>query len=370
MRKNVKILAMYLPQYHEIPENSEFWGKGFTDWVSVKKAEPLFKGHVEPKVPLGGNYYDLSQKESIAWQIGLAKQYGVYGFGIYHYWFSTEKVLLTKPSELLLENKDLDIPFFFDWDNANWRRTWSKVKGNAWSPMMDEQQLHSNESAVLIEYKLGSKPEWKKHFDYLLPYFIDKRYIKVNGKPLFVVCNYSAGLRKMSEYWNILAVEKGFNGVEIVYKYNPLRVPLIYKSFSYEPLYSGWGGSIYRIVARVCSLVCKEKLRKYSYDKVWHRLLLNAQINRTAKHWHGAFVNYDDTPRRGNRGKLIINGTPEKFEKYMIKLINICRKQDKEYIFLTAWNEWGEGAYMEPDQQYQYAYLDALKKALIETNNL
>ena len=149
MKENdVKVLAMYLPQYHEVEENSRFWGKGFTDWVSVKKATPLYEGHYQPEVPLNNNYYDLSRKESIKWQIDLAKKYGVYGFGIYHYWFSDEKQLLTKPAELILENKDLDIPFFFAWDNASWRRTWSKFRGNAWAPMEDAANKEEKKGTV------------------------------------------------------------------------------------------------------------------------------------------------------------------------------------------------------------------------------
>lgn len=109
-----KIIAMYLPQYHETEDNNRWWGQGFTDWTSVKTSEPLFEGHRQPRVPQNANYYDLSEVENIKWQAKLAKKYGVYGFGIYHYWFSTEKQTLTKPAELLLEHKEIDMPFFLD----------------------------------------------------------------------------------------------------------------------------------------------------------------------------------------------------------------------------------------------------------------
>ena len=124
----VKVFAMYLPQYHETEVNNKFWGKGFTDWVSVKKATPLFAGHEQPQVPMNNNYYDLRKIESIKWQAKIAKKYGVDGWGIYHYWFNSNDRTLTKPAEILLENKDIDMPFFFAWDNASWKRTWSKIQ--------------------------------------------------------------------------------------------------------------------------------------------------------------------------------------------------------------------------------------------------
>ena len=123
--KNTKIIAMYLPQYHQIPENDKWWGEGFTDWVGAKSASSLFEGHEQPKIPMNDNYYDLSKADDIRWQAKLAREYGVYGFGIYHYWFSSSQKLLTKPAELILANKDIDIPFFFAWDNCSWVRTWS-----------------------------------------------------------------------------------------------------------------------------------------------------------------------------------------------------------------------------------------------------
>ena len=149
-----KLIAWYLPQYHCIPENNVFWGEGFTDWVTVKKARPLFKGHQQPKTPLNNNYYDLSIKENVTWQAKLAKDYGIYGFGIYHYWFNNEKNLLTKPLEIIYNNKEIDIHYFMAWDNANWKRSWSAIEGNSWAPIADNDQKTSKESGILIPYIL------------------------------------------------------------------------------------------------------------------------------------------------------------------------------------------------------------------------
>lgn len=372
--KKVKLLAMYLPQYHEIPENSEFWGKGFTDWVSVKKAKSLYDGHEQPVAPYNDYYYDLSKKESIAWQIDQAKKYGVYGFGIYHYWFSEDKVLLTKPAEIILENKDLDIPFFFGWDNANWRRSWSRFRGNAWAPIEDNNQQKNStaQGSVLIEYKLGEKPQWKKHFDYLLPYFKDERYIKVDNKPLFEIINYSSKIGEMVQYWNELAIENGFAGMTIIYKKSFLnKLAPSDNNFCYEPVYSGWGGAFQQYVFKALTILKMANWGpyKYSYDKVWNAILKNAK-NRTKKNeWQGAFVSYDDTPRRGKQGRIVVGSTPDKFKKYLKKLMDITEQQGKEYILLTAWNEWGEGAMLEPTKKEGFAYLEAIKDIYEERDN-
>lgn len=366
---NVKILAMYLPQYHEVEENSKFWGKGFTDWVSVKKGTPLYKGHVQPEIPLNSNYYDLSEKKNIAWQIELAKKYGVYGFGIYHYWFSNEKQLLTKPAEIILQNGDLDIPFFFAWDNASWRRTWSKFRGNAWAPMEDAKNKEQKKGpSILVEYKLGTEKDWKTHFDYLLPYFSDERYIKVNGKPLFEIFNYSEDIYKMHQYWDKLAKEAGFAGIEIVYKKSALyTLPAEATNFCYEPQNSGWGAGWKLWTFKALSmlgLAGKNGPLKYDYDKVWNTIIKNAKARSMKNEWHGAFVKYDDTPRRGKQGRVVMGATPEKFAKYLKKLVNITADQGKEFILLTAWNEWGEGAMLEPSEKDGYKYLDAVNSVV------
>ena len=361
----VKVLAMYLPQYHETEENNRFWGKGFSDWVSVRKAVPQFSGHDQPKKPLDGYYYDLSKKEDIVRQAELAKKYGVSGFGIYHYWFSCEKQALTRPAEIILENKDIDVPFFFAWDNASWKRTWSSVKGNDWSPLMDEKKGAAESGPeILIEYIAGTEKDWKKHFDFLLPYFKDERYIKDNGKPLFLIYNYSPDTEKMAAYWDKLAVSEGFAGVEVVYSYNPFHgIPSTAKKFRYEPLYSGWGRFIDRLGRLLLRHKVQTEVKTYSYDDEWERIIANARRCRDKNTYYGAFVSYDDTPRRGSKGKAVLGATPEKFCGYLRRLREICSRQGKNYIFLTAWNEWGEGAYLEPDSVSAYAYLEAYQKS-------
>lgn len=368
MNKKVKILAMYLPQYHEIPENSEFWGNGFTDWVSTKNAKSYFKGHIQPKKPFNNYYYDLSNKKDIKWQIDLAKKYSIYGFGIYHYWFSNKKVLLTKPAELILENKDLDIPFFFAWDNANWKRTWSTQRGNAWAPINDyEQKNKSKDNSVLIKYEIGNKDSWKKHFDYLIPYFLDKRYIKIENKPLFIIFNYSAEIKNMVEYWDILAKENGFDGFKIIYKKSKLnKIKKNDENFCYEPVYSGWNNIIKQIIFKY-KIIAGIKINGpyiYKYDDIWKKILINAKKRKKENEWLSGFVSYDDTPRRGKEGRIIIGSSAEKFGYYLNELKKICISQKKEFILLTAWNEWGEGAILEPTEDDGYSYLEEVSSVI------
>lgn len=367
-----KLVAMFLPQYHEIEENNRWWGKGFTDWVSARNAKPLFEGHNQPKIPQNNNYYDLSNPKTLSWQAKLAKEHGVDAFCFYHYWFSTEQKLLTKPAENFLSDNSIDIEFMFAWDNASWIRTWSKFKqnANAWTPLIDgnnTETLNDEQSGVLAELKYGDENDWKIHFDYLLPFFSDKRYIKIDKKPVFILWNKpnanSSILLRMKDYWNELAQKAGFDGMYFISRDIPYRKSMVGDVlFNYEPEYSGWKNrnlliKIYRKIIKEISK--KKKLGLLDYDKVWHKILRYAKKHKNGL--YGCFVNYDDTPRRGEAGKVIINGTPDKFKNYLNQLYDISCKRNKELLFITAWNEWGEGAYLEPDLIDGYAYLEAIK---------
>lgn len=360
-----KLIAWYLPQYHSIPENDEFWGEGFTDWVTVKKAQPLFHGHRQPRIPLNNNYYDLSIKESVAWQAKLAKDNGIYGFGIYHYWFNNEKNLLTKPLEIIYNNAEIDIHYFIAWDNASWKRSWSAIDGNAWAPIADNKQKTSNENGILIPYILGNESDWKNHYDHLLPYFKDKRYIKVGNKPMFTILQYDENIERMCCCWNSLALNNGFDGMFFVFK-NKRWYDWEEKAFrfNYEPHYDGWlNPSIWerRIEKLKRYLHFPIKNNYYSYDRIWKRIIINAK-EATKHEFLGAFVGYDDSPRRSIKGKIVKGASPQKFKKYLSQLLEISENQGKDFIFLTAWNEWGEGAFLEPDVKEQYNYLNVIKE--------
>lgn len=366
-----KIIAMYLPQYHETEDNNKWWGKGFTDWTSVKTSTPLFQGHRQPRVPQNYNYYDLSKVESIKWQVDLAKKSGIYGFGIYHYWFSSNKQTLTIPAEILLEHTEIEFPFFFAWDNNSWVRTWSKFKHNtnAWSPKVDGNlEKDNSNNGILAQLDYGDEKDWKVHFDYLNRFFMDDRYIKIDGKPLFIIWNYTDKdrLKKMCDYWRKLSLEAGYKGLYLVNRYNPYdSLDGFDALITYEPMFSAWQNK--NIVNRVLNkikehFVQEKRLTIYNYDTVWKAILKNARKKANQDIYYGAFVSYDDSPRRGTQGKIILGGTPEKFEYYLKELVNISKQQNKDYIFLTAWNEWGEGAYLEPDTQNGTKYLDVIRR--------
>lgn len=363
-----KIIAMYLPQFHRTKENDKWWGDGYTDWVAVQRSKPLYKGHQQPRVPLDNHYYDLSNKEEIKKQADLAKKYGVYGFGIYHYWFSSNQVLLDKPALLIRENRNIDINYFFMWDNGSWKRTWSNVKfSNSWAPLYDKENKGPE---ILAELVYGDEKEWKKHFDYLLPFFKDDRYIKVNDKPLFGIFNQnnnSDTLKKIFSFWNKCAIKEGFSGICILGKTNVEKVNISDYQFDYEPSTHGWNGKnwIEKFIHRT-NTTFKDKfnfLKTYDYSSIYESILkdVNGKDERLLP---GAFVRYDDSPRRGKKGIIVKNESSNLFQSYMTQLLMKSEKYNKPFIFLTAWNEWGEGAYLEPDLKEGYSYLNALKEAI------
>ena len=193
---DIKTIAYYLTQFHQIPENDEWWGEGFTEWTNVKKAKPLFQGHDQPRVPY--KYYDLSNERVMIEQIAMAKKYRLYGFCFYYYWFSGKR-LLEKPLERLLVNKTkaADFPFMICWANENWSRTWD-----------------GSEKEILINHDYSFEDD-KEHFKKLLHYFQDNRYIKIKGKPVFVIyrANLFPDIKKTGEIWNNLALEAGLPGI-------------------------------------------------------------------------------------------------------------------------------------------------------------
>lgn len=369
----MKVIAFYLPQFHEIPENNDWWGEGFTEWVNVKKAKPLFSEHYQPRVPLGANYYDLKSIEIMRDQISLAKKNGIYGFCFYHYWFNGH-LLLEKPVEKFLKNESLEIKFCLSWANESWTKAWV-----------------SKNDTVLIEQYYGEEKEWEMHFNYLLPYFKDRRYIKENNKPLFVIYRPEqiSCLNEMLDYWQKLAIDNGFEGIDFAFQQIDfdLLSEADYSRFTYdieyEPAYaaheitSGKKATLTSFLKKldnVSQLLINRKLSEFylrkvrvmDYDSVWE-----ASFSKSIKDKSriaGAFVDWDNTPRRGTKGVVYHGASPEKFKEFMIRKIKDVRENySNDMIFLFAWNEWAEGGYMEPDEKYKDGYLRALRSALIKT---
>lgn len=365
----MKIIAFYLPQFHSIPENDTWWGNGFTEWVNVKKAKPLYAGHYQPRIPQDKYYYNLLDSEPKQKQVQWAKESGIYGFCFYHYWFNGH-MLLEKPVEQFLNNKDLDIHFCLSWANESWTNAWV-----------------SSTNKVLMEQTYGGKEEWKRHFEYLLQFFKDPRYICNDGKPLFVI--YRADLleprNEMLDYWNELAKENHFKGIDFAYQtmhfeYMPNRDDSRFTyNIEYQPAYAfydmkpRWISTLRAGISHIASKYLhvslygkglkRDKPLQYDYDTVWKNIL--DRKPDSDKSVPGAFVDWDNTPRRGIKGSVVNGASPQKFGQYMRKQIKRAQEvYHKDMIFLFAWNEWAEGGYIEPDEKYGDSYLKELKNAL------
>lgn len=355
----MKILAMHLPQYHEIPENNEWWGDGFTDWDNVKRAKPIYKNHNQPIIPLNKNYYNMTDVKTLKWQSDIAEQYGVYGFCYYHYWFNGKK-LLEKPCEILLLHKEIKQNYCFCWANETWARTWD-----------------GKDTDILIEQTFGGKQDWKNHIEYLIPFFKDERYIKQDGRPVmfFYSCARIEKFNEMIKYWNSILKSIGIKDiyvVEFINSFNTGKEDI--KSdvlLEFEP-HCATRYSVSNFIKAKRVLCKKLGITDYlSYDYVWKCILNNKEDYYGKTLWRGAFVGFDNSPRKGKKGMIIRNGTPEKFEKYLKELVNQTnRNYNDSFVVVNAWNEWAEGAILEPTEENSYHYLEALKRVSCELEGL
>ncbi|QAT50109.1 glycosyl transferase [Caproiciproducens sp. NJN-50] len=341
----LQFIAFYLPQFHQIKENDEWWGKGFTEWTNTRKAVPLFQGHRQPREPLNHNYYDLTDIKALKWQAELMKKYHVHGLCFYHYWFGG-KMLLEKPMELLLEHKEIDMNFCVSWANEPWTRNWD-----------------GGSREILMPQIYGGPEEWKKHFDYLLPFFKDKRYIKINNRPL-IALYLSAHIengKAMADYWQKLAKENGFDGLFIAETLNAIQGSLYMENsdacIEFEPCVTLFGGytpwSQHRFY---------KTLHLFQFDEVWKKILERKSTYGNREKFCGAFTDWDNTSRVGMRGSVCIGSTPEGFKKHLGDLAKKCIAEGNDrFIFINAWNEWAESAYLEPDKDNGYQYLEAVR---------
>lgn len=356
LNKKKKLIAFYLPQFHEIPENNKWWGYGFTEWMNTKKAKPLFKDHYQPRIPYQQNYYDLTEASVRNWQAELAKSFGIYGFCYYHYWFKG-KMLLEKPLQKILASKEPDFPFCLSWANEPWTRKWD-----------------GSEKEVLMPQEYGDKKDWQKHFDYLLQVFSDDRYIKVNGKPMFLIYRPQIipDCEEMLGFWEDLAKQNGFNGMYFIETLNGFpkshSIGNFHAAVEFEPHYTMVHGEANNAWRTKDSYENNIKL-VLDYDDVWSNIL--NRVPTRPNTIPGAFVDWDNTARLGKNSTIYTGATPEKWQEYLSKqLIRAGEVYNSEFLFINAWNEWAEGAYLEPDSKYGFDYLEGVKNALTHTKNL
>lgn len=348
-----KIIAFYLPQFHQIPENDKWWGTGFTEWTNTKKTLPLYPGHNQPREPYSDYYYDLTDPKAREWQAKIAKEHGIYGFCYYHYWFNG-KMLLETPLNEILRTKKPDFPFCLSWANEHWTRRWDG--GN---------------QDILMAQEYGGEQDWENHFTYLLNAFKDPRYIRIENKPLFILYRpvNIPRCEEMLQYWDTLAKKNGLEeGLYFAEQLNTEKissVPRIDANIEFEPLFTLHHDPQTQHTNEAYKqnyLFMPNYLAKY--DFFWNQIINRNLSLHDRKTFLGAFSDWDNSPRMGGNSLIFCDVSAEKFGYYLSCQIKKAQLLQSPFIFINAWNEWAEGAYLEPDKKNGYAFLEAVQKAI------
>lgn len=352
-----KVIAAYLPQFHDFPENIRWFGRGFSEWTNVSQTLPQFIGHRQPHIPIDVGFYNLNNTDAMHRQAELAKKYGIAGFCVYYYWFSGTK-LMDQPLKRIMDDKDLDFPFFLFWANDDWTMAWG------------------NGATREVLYKSELNPDIAEQFmEDILPYMRDHRYIKINNKPVLLI--YKVALVEKEDYLNFvkkiqeIAVKNGFDGLYLISPIEDFmdhdKLDEVQNSYKLDALMEfhpiagrkGWNLKQENFVDPSCSSTC------YDVDDfVQNRKYI---LNTKATVFPGLFPDWDNTPRRYNRGAWILQNTPENYKDWLSDLIEWTKEHNKaeeQFIFVNAWNEWAEGAHLEPDTYYGYSYLQKTREAL------
>jgi len=349
----VKLIAFYLPQFHQIPENDVFWGEGFTDWTNVRAARPQFVGHYQPRVPGELGYYNLLDPEVQHRQVELAKLYGVGGFCMYFYWFDGKRPL-EKPLENYLNDKTLDLPFCICWANENWTRRWDGRE----SELLLTQNHSPEDDLALIKH--------------ISKYMRDPRYILIDGKPLLIVYrpNLLPSTRETAQRWREWCRNNGIGELFLAYTQSFVRVdPAIYDfdaAIEFPPNMKAKSFELPNL-----SWTVKPLRRGFSCEVLDCRPCVELSRRYTSpeyKLFRAVCPSWDNTPRRKNLSRVLVYNSPSGYHEWLLNAINdTCsrfRNPDERLVFVNAWNEWGESAYLEPDAGYGYAYLEATRLAL------
>jgi len=354
MTKKPRLIAFYLTQFHPIPENDEWWGKGFTEWTNVTKTEPLYDGHYQPHLPTDLGFYDLRLRDVRHEQIKLAKEFGIDGFCYHYYWFSGKR-LLEKPFDDMLADPESDMPFCVCWANENWTRRWDAA-----------------EHQVLIAQNYTDEDDLNFIKD-LVPIIKDSRYIKVDGSPLIIVYRPQQlpNAKKTFAVWRNYAHSVGIEDLH-------LCAALTHGNRDYAQFGCDSGvefppHNLDGVEMLKNDMNFKNKFLGYiiSYEAIAKCYLERKNDNQRI--FKTVFPSWDNTARRNNRSLIVANGTPANYEYWLSQSIEITKKAhaDKEsFVFINAWNEWAEGCHLEPDRKYGHQFLEANLRAASGTSNL
>lgn len=361
MAQNLRAIAIYLPQYHPIPENDKWWGKGFTEWINVVKAKPLFKGHHQPQLPADLGFYDLRVPEVREAQAQMARAYGIYGFCYYHYWFNGKR-LLSRPIDDVLKSGKPDFPFCLCWANETWSRKWL-----------------GQEVDVLIKQTYSDRDNIN-HINWLIPVFSDPRYIKIMGRPVFIIYRafHLPEPDKFVETFKNQCLKQGIPEPYLIASTGPddLRKCGFDALWNFEPQLSMLPYYIYdkshykKLFNNLRLGILSSKLKVYDYSQAKEKM---NKTNLPYPYFPCSFINWDNSPRRGNNGIIINNSNPNIFKKYLLCSIEKFKcmnfSVEENLIFINAWNEWAEGNHLEPDSVNGFGFLQALKEVIDEVNN-
>jgi lipopolysaccharide biosynthesis protein len=346
----LRYLAYYLPQFHSIKVNDEAWGKGFTEWTNATKALPRYVGHYQPRLPADLGFYSLEDVAVIKEQASLAKRGGIYGFCIHYYWFSGKKIL-NKPLSLLLENSEIDLPFCINWANENWTRKWD---GSEQTILL--QQEYRDQDPLLFAQALAEIIQ-------------DRRYIRVDGRPLIML--YRPGsvpnARRTIEAWREFLVKVGLGNPYVVmpqaFGDDDPRTYGLDAAAGFPPHKSGFGHPNDR--RRIRALDPDFEGVTVSYDKMIAQALANRPT--AFRYFPAVCPSWDNEARRPKRGFSVYGSTPQKYGDWLHAASEqalSASSPDERIVFINAWNEWAEGAYLEPDRHYGFAYLAETRRVL------
>jgi lipopolysaccharide biosynthesis protein len=347
----IRPIAFVLPQFHPIPENDAWWGKGFTEWTNVTKAKPLYEGHYQPQLPTDLGFYDLRLPEARQAQASLAKDYGIEGFCYYHYWFNGKR-LLDRPLDGMLKQKDLDMPFMLCWANENWTRRWD-----------------GRDEEVLIKQNYSIEDD-KAHIRWLCKHvFSDERYIKVDGKPIFPIYNHRhfPDLKRTGEIWRQIAKDEfGFPDLYLCVL-ESFNVKVNPEDYNFDAAVEF---SPHKIMVDYIPKTFLQKMKlKQSFDFRNFETAVDKILNRKIppfKLFRSVTPGWDNTPRMGKNALITVGSSPELYYKWLSQIVKEFEpfSKNENFIFINAMNEWAEGNHLEPCIKYGRAYLEATKKAI------